>query len=156
MEKELFQHLVMAIVVSIIVTYLINNLICKNDHNKTEDEDPEQTSADEEYVGTYDIDTFNDKFVLANKALTAGNSDALRTGIDLFVESLEYSGEYRHYIASAINKLAGALSYHDRADTKGPWNRDLSGYGIMSWKFDLYSRNEALQMAWSDISHVNE
>ena len=106
--------------------------------------------------GKEELVAFNEKFVAANKALTGGTGEALRSGIALFIESLDYAGEYKTSISRAIEKLCGALSKHDRADTKGPWNRDLSGYGILSWKADLYGRDVALRLAWDDISRVNE
>jgi hypothetical protein len=106
--------------------------------------------------GPLNIQDFNEKFVAGNKALAAGNTEGLNKGISLFIESLSVAGPFAARMKSAIEALYCALSHHDRADTKGPWNRDLSGYGVMSWKNDLYDRDEALQRAWPYINSVNE
>lgn len=106
--------------------------------------------------GPLDLPAFNLKFIAANKALTGGNTDALKAGIGLLIESLVDAGEFAPRIVSAIRELHCALSHHDRADTKGPWNRDLSGYGLFSWKNDLYDRDDALRRAWPHINSINE
>lgn len=105
--------------------------------------------------GPLNVQVFNEKFVAGNNALTAGNTEGLKVGIGLFIESLSVAGPFAGRMKSAIEALYCALSHHDRADTKGPWNRDLSGYGVMSWKNDLYDRDEALQRAWPNIDSVN-
>lgn len=105
--------------------------------------------------GPLNVQVFNEKFVAANKALTAGNAEGLKTGISLFIESLSVAGPFAGRIKCAIEELYCALSHHDRADTKGPWNRDLSGYGVMSRKNDLFDRDEALHRAWPHIDSVN-
>ena len=105
--------------------------------------------------GPLNITEFNEKFVSGNKALAAGNTEGLKTGIGLFIESLSVSGNFGPEMKKAIEFLYRALSHHDRADTKGPWNRDLSGYGLFSWKNDLWSRDTALRNAWPHIDKVN-
>jgi len=103
-----------------------------------------------------DIIKFSSLFVKANMALTRGNTEALKQGITLFIKSLDYAGKYEGDIAKAIGILRRALSRHDRADRKGPWNRDLSGYGVMAWRGDLYERDVALGNAWKYIEAVND
>lgn len=98
---------------------------------------------------------FNEKFVAGNNALARGDSDGLKTGIKLFIESIPVAGLNSRPLRKAIRHLYTALSFHDRADTKGPWNRDLSGYGIVCWKTDLCDRDEALKHAWPYIESIN-
>jgi len=105
--------------------------------------------------GPLDLSQFNSLFVRANQALVKGNSEGLKEGIDLLGRSLEVAGDYAAPIVSALQELRCALPHHDRADTKGPWNRDLSGYGVIAWKNDLYDRDEALVRAWPFIAEVN-
>ena len=107
-------------------------------------------------VRVLDIEKFNEKFVAGNKALVNGNVEGLKDGINFFIDSLNFSGEFLSPMQKAIRELYCALSHHDRADTKGPWNRDLSGYGVMSWKSDLYDRDEALRRAWPHINAINQ
>jgi len=102
-----------------------------------------------------DLAAFNDKFVAANNTLARGNTEALKEGIRLLIESLDYAGEFTSGVVNSIRELRCALSHHDRADTKGPWNRDLSGYGVIAWKNDLYDRNMALARAWPHIESIN-
>ena len=102
------------------------------------------------------LERFNDLFVRANKALARGNTEGLKDGIGLLIEALPSAGEFRREVAAGISELRCALSHHDRADTKGPWNRDLSGYGVMSWKNDLYDRDVALRRAWEHLGPVND
>jgi len=106
--------------------------------------------------GPLDMKAFNEKFVAANQALRGGDSNALKAGIGLFIEALSVAGPFAPRLADAIQELYCGLSHHDRADTKGPWNRDLSGYGVMSWKNDLYTRDVALGRAWTHISSINK
>ncbi len=108
------------------------------------------------FGGPLDLETFNQKFVAGNKALTLGNTDGLKTGIALFIDGLDCAGEFAAELIPAIQALHSALSHHDRADTKGPWNRDLSGYGLFSWKNDLYDRDTALRSAWPHIDAINK
>lgn len=105
--------------------------------------------------GATDIDRFNRLFVAANESLTKGNTDGLKEGIAYLIEALEVSGGYKRSLATAISYLVRALSHHDRADTKGPWNRDLSGYGVISWKNDLWDRDRALRASWDSIVQIN-
>ena len=105
--------------------------------------------------GPLNLHAFNLKFIAANKALTGGNTDALKAGISLLIESLDEAGEFAPHVVSAIQELHCALSHHDRADIKGPWNRDLSEYGVSSWKKDLYDRDDALRRAWPHIETIN-
>lgn len=98
---------------------------------------------------------FNEKFVAANKTLAHGNTEALKGGIVFLIESLDYAGEFTEGVMHAIRELRCALRHHDRADTKGPWNRDLSGYGVLSWKNDLYDRDAALARAWPHLESIN-
>lgn len=113
-------------------------------------------------VSPLDLDAFNTAFVEANRALAQGHSngnaasEALKRGISLLGESLLVSGKHAKAIASAINCLSCALSKHDRANTKGPWNWDLKGYGLLSWKTDIWDRDYALQRAWEHIAPVND
>jgi len=102
-----------------------------------------------------DVTKFNQKFVDGNNALSLGTTSGLRDGLSIFIESLDDAGEFRSRMISAICELRCALSHHDRANTKGPWNRDLSGYGVMSWKNDLYDRDQALRRAWPHIESIN-
>ena len=102
-----------------------------------------------------DPGSFNKAFVAANTALTRGDAEALKTGLSLLIDSLAVSGGFTTRVIDAISELRCALSHHDRADTKGPWNRDLSGYGVVSWKNDLYDRDDALRRAWKPISSIN-
>lgn len=106
--------------------------------------------------GPLDLQEFNRRFVAANEALRKGNTDGLKEGICLLMDALEVSGDYTTDVIPALRFLRCALSHHDRADTKGPWNRDLSGYGLFSWKNDLYDRDEALRRAWPHIKKINE
>ncbi len=106
--------------------------------------------------GPLDISQFNPLFVWANQALAKGNNEGLKKGIDLLGQSLAVAGDYAGPIVSALRELRCALPHHDRADTKGPWNRDLSGYGVIAWKNDLYDRDEALARAWPFIAEVND
>jgi len=106
--------------------------------------------------GSSNLPAFSLRFIAANKALTGGNTDSLKAGISLLIESLDDAGEFAPRIVSAVRELHCALSHHDRADTKGPWNRDLSGYGLFSWKNDLYDRDDALRRAWPHIQSINE
>jgi len=105
--------------------------------------------------GPLDLTRFNRKFVEGNQALALGNTDGLKTGLTLLIESLEFAGPFAKRLVPAIKSLRCALSHHDRADTKGPWNRDLSGYGLFSWKNDLYDRDTALREAWPNIESIN-
>lgn len=105
--------------------------------------------------GPLNLEAFNEKFVSGNKALSQGNADGLKTGISLLIDSLAFAGPYASDMKCAIEALYCALSHHDRADTKGPWNRDLSGYGVMCWKNDLYDRDSALRQAWPHIESIN-
>ncbi len=100
--------------------------------------------------------TFNHFFVSANQTLKGGDTQALRDGIANLIDALQYSGDYAQDLVPAIDYLRCALSYHDRADTHGPWNRDLSGYGVMSWKSDLLSRQAALEKAWPHILAIDQ
>lgn len=106
--------------------------------------------------GPLNIAVFNDKFVAANQELAKGDTNGLHAGLSLLIESLEVSGDYVQSLVPAIEHLYSALSHHDRADTKGPWNRDLSGYGVISWSNDLYDRDSALQKAWPYIQKIND
>ena len=101
------------------------------------------------------LQPFNEKFVSANQELAKGNTEGLKAGIGLLIESLKFSGSHSGNIRGALRELYCALSHHDRADTKGPWNRDLSGYGLLSWKNDLWDRDHALMRAWPHIEVVN-
>lgn len=105
--------------------------------------------------GPLDLPILNEKFVAANKALAKGNTDGLRAGIAFLIDCLPVSGDYAVDLGPAIQFLYGALEHHERADTKGPWNRDLSGYGLFSWRNDLYDREIALQNAWPHIEKIN-
>ena len=105
---------------------------------------------------SFNLTQFNEKFVAGNEALAQGDSEGLKTGIKLFIESLSVSGPHNVPLRKAIRHLYSALSFHDRADTKGPWNRDLSGYGILSWKADLCDRDKALEQAWPYIYSINQ
>lgn len=105
--------------------------------------------------GPLNLQDFNRLFVEANQALTKGNTEGLKAGLGLFIEALAVAGDYAEELVPAIVSLRCALSHHDRADTKGPWNWDLSGYGVFSWKNDLYDRDEALQKAWPHIEVIN-
>lgn len=104
--------------------------------------------------GPLDVDAFRRKFEEANAALAKGNTEGLKEGIGLLIESLAVAGEFAEQIGPALQALYCALSHHDRADTKGPWNRDLSGYGLYSWQNDLDDRDAALQTAWFYIKPV--
>lgn len=106
--------------------------------------------------GPLDLQIYNERFIAANKELAKGNTDGLKAGIGLLIQCLEVAGDYAQELAPAIGHLYCALSYHDRADTKGPWNRDLSGYGIHSWRNDLYDRDTALRNAWTHIEAIND
>ncbi len=106
--------------------------------------------------GPIDLPEFNAKFIAANQALAKGNTEGLKDGIGLLIDSLSVAGDFADRIGTAIQHLYCALSHHDRADTKGPWNRDLSGYGLFSWSNDIWDRNDALLRAWSFISSVND
>ncbi len=106
-------------------------------------------------IGPLDIDKFNEKFVAANQALTGGNTEALKSGIGLFIDALPVAGHFTPRLVMVIQILRCALTKHDRADTKGPWNRDLSGYGLFAWKNDLYDRDAALGKSWEHISSIN-
>jgi hypothetical protein len=99
---------------------------------------------------------FSEKFVAANEALARGDSDGLKAGIKLLIEGLSVAGPHSLPLRKAIRHLYSALSFHDRADSRGPWNWDLSGYGILSWKADLCDRNEALRQAWPYIEAINK
>ena len=79
----------------------------------------------------------------------------LKEGIALFMDAVSFSGPYTKDLVSALRYLRCALSKHDRVDTKGPWNRDLSGYGVWSWKNDLWDRDTALKKAWPHIQTIN-
>jgi hypothetical protein len=105
--------------------------------------------------GPLDLKLFNERFVSANQALSEGTTDGLKKGISLMVDSLEVAGEFARDVIPALRYLRCALSHHDRADTKGPWNRDLSGYGLYSWWNDQYDRDKALRLAWPHILSVN-
>ncbi len=83
------------------------------------------------------LEAFNRKFVEANMALSRGNTVALKEGITFLIDSLDVAGEYTPDVIAALSELRCALSHHDKADKKGPWNRDFSGYGVSSWKNDL-------------------
>jgi hypothetical protein len=98
---------------------------------------------------------FNKLFVAANKELARGNTEGLKAGISLFVGALSHAGKYLEDQKKAIGYLYGALSRHERANTKGPFNQDLSGYGVFCWKEDLYERDEALRLAWPYIERIN-
>jgi len=117
-------------------------------------EEQEVTNTKESNEG-FDVQSFNQKFVEANKALATGNTEGLKAGIGFLIESLSVSGLFASETKKAIEALYGALSHHDRADKKGPWNRDLSGYGLSSWKNDLYDRDDALRQAWPHIESIN-
>lgn len=106
--------------------------------------------------GPLNLELFNERFISANRALSEGNTDGLKNGIGLMIDSLEVAGEFARDVIPALRFLRCALSRHDRADTKGPWNRDLSGYGLYSWRNDLYDRDSALQKAWPHIKAVND
>jgi hypothetical protein len=43
---------------------------------------------------SFNVQAFNQKFVEANKALTAGNTEGLKSGIGLLIESLSVSGPF--------------------------------------------------------------
>ena len=106
--------------------------------------------------GPLDLSEFNRLFVSANKELAKGNTEGLKNGIGLLIQALEVAGDYAQELCPAIRDLRCALSHHDRADTKGPWNRDLSGYGLWAWKNDLWDRESALQQAWPHIEAINK
>jgi hypothetical protein len=99
---------------------------------------------------------FNETFIKANKALRQGNTAGLKTGIALFISSLPVAGTHQEDIADTIRALYCALNCHERADKKGPWNRDLSGYGMIQWKDDLWSRDDALRAAWPHVKTIND
>lgn len=105
--------------------------------------------------GPLDLIRFNEKFVEGNQALALGNTDGLKTGLTRLIEALEFAGPFTKRLVPAIKSLRCALSHHDRADTKGPWNWDLSGYGLLSWTKDLYDRDTALREAWPHIESIN-
>jgi hypothetical protein len=116
-------------------------------------------SAKSEFVPVnfaFDREEFNVLFVAGNQELATGTTSGLEVGLRLFIKSLAVAGPFGPRMREAISELRCALSHHDRADTKGPWNRDLSGYGVLSWKADLYERDEALQRAWPHIESINE
>lgn len=104
--------------------------------------------------GPLDVDAFRRKFEEANAALAKGDTEGLKEGIGLLIESLAVAGEFAEKIIPALQALYCALSHHDRADKKGPWNRDLSGYGLYSWQNDLDDRDAALLVAWFYIKPV--
>jgi len=106
--------------------------------------------------GPLNLSVFNERFIAANNELMLGTTEGLKEGIRHLVESLEVAGDFASDVIKALQYLRCALSHHDRADTKGPWNRDLSGYGLMSWKNDLYDRDTALRQAWPHIAAVND
>ena len=107
--------------------------------------------------GPFDIQKFNDLFVKANQVLADGDLKSLKSGIALLMESMDFAGDvYTKDLVPAIEYLRCALTRYERADTKGPWNRDLSGYGVLSWKNDLYDRDTALRAAWPHIKKIND
>lgn len=98
---------------------------------------------------------FNELFVQANNVLMGGNTESLKSGLGHLIEALKVSGPYSRDLKKAISHLYAALDHHDRADTKGPWNWDLSGYGLNSWRNDLIDSDTALQRAWPHIEKIN-
>lgn len=106
--------------------------------------------------GPLDIVVFNEKFVAANREMAKKNTDGLRMAIALLIESLQVSGDYAQHLRPAIEHLNSALFYHNRATVKGPWNRDHSGYGVVSWYADQHDRNDALVNAWPYIEKIND
>lgn len=105
--------------------------------------------------GPLDIKKFNEKFVEGNEALALGTTEGLKTGLSCFMEALEVAGPITELLVPAIKSLRCALSHHERADTNGPWNRGLSGYGLNSWWNDHQDRDTALRKAWPMIAAIN-
>ncbi len=144
MKPTALEIIVVIAIIAIYATYAIHN------------EKRQNSSKTKKYVGgPFDLHRFNALFTGANKTLMGGNVEALRFGINQLIDTLSCAGDFADDIIPAIHYLRGGLDKYERADTRGPWNRDLSGYGLSSWQNDLYGRDEALRLAWPHIEKIN-